>query len=169
MLYHFLNSITKKALWHPNTPMVISASLKTISFVTLPPKAPTMRTKICCLEMKVGSSLGMNHVRPQAQPLGIRVTFCTRSCPRVSILHSTSTSQNRWINSKWKWMHESGFFQTSFKEWHYILLMLKFWKPTSISHNIAHNKSLKRWLPNIITKQKVTKLAWWMITHRWHV
>ncbi len=36
---------------------------------------------------------------------------------------------------------------------------VKIFKSTSISHNIACNKSLQRWFPNIITKKKVTKLG----------
>eukprot|EP00890_Picochlorum_soloecismus_P004482 jgi/Picsp_1/5034/NSC_02397-R1_---NA--- len=68
-----------------DAPVVTSASPKTTSSAARPPKAPTIRAKICCFEMRDGSSPGMNHVKPLACPLGIRVTFCTGSWPEVIV------------------------------------------------------------------------------------
>mmetsp|Transcript_6545 Transcript_6545/g.23763 ORF Transcript_6545/g.23763 Transcript_6545/m.23763 type:complete len:557 (+) Transcript_6545:137-1807(+) len=66
-------------------PVVTSASPKITSSAARPPRAPTTRAKICCLEIKDGSSPGMNHVKPLAWPRGIKVTFCTGSWPGVKV------------------------------------------------------------------------------------
>lgn len=40
------------------------------------------------MEMREGSSPGMNQVRPLAWPRGMRVTFCTGSWPGVMLAHT---------------------------------------------------------------------------------
>lgn len=47
-----------------------------------------LRRRTCCLEMREGSSPGMNQVRPLAWPRGMRVTFCTGSWPGVMLAHT---------------------------------------------------------------------------------
>mmetsp|Transcript_2650 Transcript_2650/g.4515 ORF Transcript_2650/g.4515 Transcript_2650/m.4515 type:complete len:357 (+) Transcript_2650:1045-2115(+) len=68
-----------------DAPLVTSSRPNTTSSAARPPKAPTTRAKIWLLLMSEGSSPGMNHVRPRAWPRGMRVTFCTGSCPGVSV------------------------------------------------------------------------------------
>ena len=45
------------------------------SFAALPPNGTEQLAKICCLEIKLRSSPGMNHVKPLAWPLQTMVIF----------------------------------------------------------------------------------------------